>query len=119
MRISAFSQSGYPRLTVLQNGDTVALISTEQIRKLNHMQLELQMTYEIIDSLIVNDSLHQVKENYFQLAIATRDKRYAVLERQKQKESELKDEQIEGLKKQKRFILAGGGVLLIVLLLFK
>jgi len=119
MRASAFSQNGYPKLTVLQNGDTVALISTNQIRQLNHMRMELKMTYEIIDSLLVNDSLHWVKEDYLRQTIEARDKRYSVLEKQKELESELKDEQIKQLKNRQRYIIGGGGLVLIAILIFK
>jgi hypothetical protein len=83
------------------------------------MRLELEMTYEIIDSLLVNDSLHWVKEDYLRQTIETRDKRYSVLEKQKELELGLKDQELKKLKKRQRYIIGGGGLALIAILIFK
>lgn len=124
MKVSAFSQTGYPKMIVSDNGDTIAMISIEQVRQLNHMKLELQMTYEIIDSLVANDSLHFVKELYLQQIIQKHKERYANLEKQNQVDLKIKDIEIEDLKKRKnknilKGVVIGSGLSFIVWLITK
>lgn len=124
MKVSAFCQSGYPQMIVSNNEDTIVMITTTQVRQINHIKLELQMTYEIIDSLVINDSLHYVRENYLQQIIQKHKERYANLGKQNQIDMKIKNIEIQGLKKQKKSAFwkgtaIGGGISLIAFLIFK
>lgn len=82
------------------------------------------MTYEIIDSLVVNDSLHFVREDYFQQIIQLKEERYANLKKQNQIDLEIKNIEIDVLKKQKKSafikgVATGGGISMFLFLIFK
>lgn len=73
LTVSVFSQNGYPKMIVSNNGDTCALISQQQYMKSNKMYVENLMFSELIDSLLVNDSLRMVKEDKYISSINVRD----------------------------------------------
>lgn len=68
-------------MIVSPEGDTCAIISVGQMRQINIIHLELNMCYEIIDSLVANDEKHFYKEQLMQEAIKVRDEHIQVLEK--------------------------------------
>lgn len=120
MSISGFSQVGYPKMTVSAAGDTCVIISAGQLRHLNKMHLQLVMSQEIIDSLLVNDSMHFHRENLLLQSISARDSVNVGLNKivglQGQQIVILQTE-VDKAKRQKKLFLGGGIAIILTLLL--
>ena len=112
-------------MIITKTGDTCAVINQDQFTRLNHIYLENVMYREIIDSLLVNDSLKTIKESHYIRTIELRDHLISNLEKMIKNSQQIiaiKDREIKDIHRKNRMyklIMIGEALVVTAILIIK